>query len=191
MKLHGKRMIAGSVLLVVALAGCKQYDSPATQTSPADADRGSVPSTASGATGAPGPAAPSAVPDQPNQTGADLGVANSAAHGKYLVDATGKTLYVLESDSKGASGCSDACSTRWPPLLAPQGTPKALDASIDAGAIVNIQRTDGGVQVTYRGHPLYHFAQDMTAGQINGQGVKDQFGEWYMLDPAGKPIEGR
>jgi predicted lipoprotein with Yx(FWY)xxD motif len=187
MMFRRERMMTG-LLLLVAIAGCKQYDSPTTQASPADAAK--APSTTSGATGTPGPAAPGAVPDQPNQTGADLGVANSADNGKYLVDATGKTLYVLQSDSKGASGCSDACSTKWPPLLAPQGTPKALDASIRPDAIVNIQRTDGGVQVTYQGHPLYHFAQDMTAGQINGQGVKDQFGEWYLLDPAGKPIEG-
>jgi predicted lipoprotein with Yx(FWY)xxD motif len=186
----GRERWMTGLLLVAAIAGCKQYDSPTTQASPADAANGSAPSTASGASGSPGPAAPSAVPDQPNQTGADLGVANSADNGKYLVDATGKTLYVLQSDSKGASSCSDACTTKWPPLLAPQGTPKALDPSIKSDAIVDIQRTDGGVQVTYQGHPLYHYGQDMTAGQINGQGVKDQFGEWYMLDPTGKPIEG-
>jgi predicted lipoprotein with Yx(FWY)xxD motif len=189
MKVRRGRVMAG-LLLVTAIAGCKQYDSPTTQTSPPDAAKATGPSTVSGASGVPGPAAPNAVPDQPNQTGADLGVANSADNGKYLVDATGKTLYVLQSDSKGASSCYDACSTKWPPLLAPQGTPRALDPSIKADAIVNIQRTDGTVQVTYQGHPLYHYGQDATAGQINGQRQKDQFGEWYMLDPAGKPIEG-
>jgi predicted lipoprotein with Yx(FWY)xxD motif len=182
------RLLTAAVV-IAAIGGCKQYDSPTTQTSPPDQPGPSSPSTTSGATGTPGPAAPAAVPDQPSQAGADLGVSNSADHGKYLVDATGKTLYVLEKDSKGASSCYDACSTQWPPLLAPEGTPKALDPSVKADAIVNIQRTDGTVQVTYQGHPLYHYAQDQAAGQINGQGVKDQFGEWYMVSPAGEPME--
>jgi predicted lipoprotein with Yx(FWY)xxD motif len=164
------------IVCTVALSGCKQYDSPTTQTSPPDS------------TAQPAATAPGAVPDQPNRTGADLGVAKSADHGKYLVDATGQTLYVLEKDSKGASSCYDACSTQWPPLLSPQGTPKALDPAIKAGAIVDIQRTDGSVQVTYQGHPLYHYSKDLAAGQINGQGVKDQFGEWYLVAPSGDAL---
>lgn len=175
-----------STLVLLALAcaasagGCKQYDSPSTQTSPPAET--SNPSTTSQAAGT-----PAAV--QSDQSGSDIGVANSADHGKYLVDATGKTLYALEKDGKGKSSCYDACSTRWPPLLSPQGSAKALDASVKGEAIVSIQRTDGTVQVTYRGHPLYHYSQDQAAGQINGQGIKDQFGEWYLLSPAGEPIE--
>jgi predicted lipoprotein with Yx(FWY)xxD motif len=177
------------IVCIAALAGCKQYDSPATQTSPPESNA-QLPASTTSASGAPAATAPNAVPDQPNQTGADLGVANSADHGKYLVDATGQTLYMLEKDSKGASSCYDACSTQWPPLLSPKGTPKALDPALQAGAIVNIQRTDGSVQVTYQGHPLYHYSKDAAPGQINGQGIHDQFGEWYMLTPAGEPLEG-
>jgi len=183
---HGTQVFT-ALALIAGICGCKQYDSPTTQASPAS--NASMPSTTTGATGTPGPGAPSAVPDQPSQSGADLGVANSADYGKYLVDATGKSLYVLEKDSKGASSCYDACSTKWPPLLSPNGTPKALDPSIQANAIVNIQRTDGNVQVTYQGHPLYHYVEDASAGQLNGQGVKDQFGEWYLVTPEGKPLE--
>jgi predicted lipoprotein with Yx(FWY)xxD motif len=179
--------ISLAILCIVGLAACKQYDSPTTQASPPDSNA-QPPASTTPASGAPAATAPSAVPDQPNQMGADLGVANSADHGKYLVDATGQTLYMLEKDSKGASSCYDACSTQWPPLLSPKGTPKALDPALQAGAIVNIQRTDGTVQVTYNGHPLYHYSKDVAPGQINGQGVEDQFGEWYMLTPAGEPL---
>jgi predicted lipoprotein with Yx(FWY)xxD motif len=177
-----------AILCIAGLAGCKQYDSPTTQASPPDSSA-REPASAPATSDVPAATAPSAVPDQPNRTGADLGVANSADHGKYLVDATGQTLYMLEKDSKGASSCYDACSTQWPPLLSPKGTPKALDPALEAGAIVNIQRTDGTVQVTYNGHPLYHYSKDVAPGQINGQGVEDQFGEWYMLTPAGEPME--
>lgn len=172
-------------IAVLLIAACKPYRSPTTQTAATSGATASAPTT----TGTPAPTAPAAVPDQPSRSGADLGVANSAEHGKYLVDATGKTLYMLQKDAKGASSCSDACATQWPPLLSPAGTPKALDPAIDAAKIVDIQRADGGVQVTYNGHPLYHFAQDLAAGQINGQGAKDAFGEWAMLSPTGDPIE--
>jgi predicted lipoprotein with Yx(FWY)xxD motif len=170
---HSTKTTLSACVLVVCITGCKQYQQPDTQTS--------GPSN-TGATAATAP--PAAV----NQSGADLGVSNSSQHGKYLVDATGKTVYTLQKDSKGMSSCYDACATQWPPLLSPQGTPKALDRSIAQNAIVNIQRTDGGVQVTYHGHPLYHYSQDVSAGQINGQGAKDPFGEWYMLSPSGDPI---
>jgi predicted lipoprotein with Yx(FWY)xxD motif len=170
---------------VLLIASCKPAQSPTTQTPAASDATASAPAT----TGTPAPTAPAAVPDQPSQTGADLGVGNSADHGKYLVDATGKTLYMLEQDAKGASSCSDACAALWPPLLSPTGTPKALDPAIDATKIVNIQRADGGMQVTYNGHPLYHYSQDLAAGQINGQDVTDTYGEWYMVTPAGEEVK--
>ena len=173
-----------SMACVAAFGSCKQYDSPSTQTS--SPGRSPNPSTASQATGAPG-SAKATVSDQSSH-GAGIGV----AHGGYLVDATGRTLYALAKDGKGQSSCYDACSTRWPPLLSPQqGTVQTLDPSIKADAIVDMQRTDGAVQVTYQGHPLYHYAQDPAAGQTNGQGIKDQFGEWYMLSPSGEPLDSR
>src|SRR6187200_517356 len=101
------RRVLVACAIAIAIAGCKQDQAPEPQTSaPSD-------------TGTPSATAPPAVPDQPSQSGADLGVANSAEHGKYLVDATGKTLYMMAKDAKGTSSCSDACATQWPPLLGP------------------------------------------------------------------------
>jgi hypothetical protein len=34
----------------------------------------------------------------------------------------------------------------------------------------------GGTQVVSRGHPAYTYAKDAAAGQVSGQGVKDQGG---------------
>ena len=185
--------------LVLALGGC-QRNEPTDSSQPAS----TAATTPGGQT--PPPEAttpPAAVPEatntppaatEPNapaaSNGADLNLAQSAEHGRYLVDATGKALYVLEKDSNGASTCHGACATEWPPLLAEQGTPRTLDPSLDAGAVGVIQRNDGSQQVTFNGHPLYHFAQDTAAGQINGAGRKDQFGEWYLLGPEGKPLQG-
>jgi len=46
-------------------------------------------------------------------------------------------------------------------------------------------RTDGKVEVTYAGHPLYYFQKDKAPGDITGQGVNG-FGDlWWVLTPAG------
>lgn len=159
---------------------------PGAQTPPPEAIN--PPTVATDATNTPPAATQPGEPITPN--GADLGLAESAEHGRYLVDATGKALYMLEQDSNGTSTCHDACATEWPPLLAQQGTPRTLDPSLDDGAVGVIQRKDGTQQVTFNGHPLYHFAQDTAAGQINGAGREDPFGEWYLLGPEGNPLQG-
>jgi hypothetical protein len=58
---------------------------------------------------------------------------------------------------------------------APTGT-----ASLDV-----IKRPDGTTQVTYKGMPLYTFAQDQAPGQAKGQGVKD-VGTWNAVKTAAK-----
>jgi hypothetical protein len=40
------------------------------------------------------------------------------------------------------------------------------------------------VQVTYKGTPLYTFAQDQSPGQANGQGIKD-VGTWSAVTVSG------
>ena len=57
---------------------------------------------------------------------------------------------------------------------------------IDASLLGTSERTDGSVQVTLDGHPLYYFAQDAAPGDVNGQGVGDV---WYVVSPAGAPIQ--
>jgi hypothetical protein len=49
-------------------------------------------------------------------------------------------------------------------------------------------RTDGKLQVTYHGHPLYFFVNDKKAGATSGEGVKAFGGKWYALSPAGVKI---
>ena len=119
-------------------------------------------------------------------TGSDLGVAQSADHGKYVVDGTGKTVYMLDKDNATTSTCQEACATQWPPLLAQNGTPKAMDPALDDSAITVIQRKDGTQQVAYGGHPLYHYAQDTAAGQLNGAGKEDPYGHWAVVTPEGQ-----
>jgi predicted lipoprotein with Yx(FWY)xxD motif len=108
--------------------------------------------------------------------------------GAILVDARGRTLYLFEADKRGASNCSGACASVWPPLTT-SATPHA-DVGVTAAKLATIARVGGERQVTYNGHPLYTYAGDSRPGATDGQGL-DQFGAaWYVLNAAGAEIGG-
>lgn len=105
------------------------------------------------------------------------------ALGNVLADADGKILYAFTKDTKDTSACYDTCATNWPPLLADK-----VDAQTGVAAtlIGYIKRTDGKMQVTYNGMPLYYFAKDAKPGDANGQGVATS---WYVVTTDGKLVK--
>jgi predicted lipoprotein with Yx(FWY)xxD motif len=107
--------------------------------------------------------------------------------GKALVDGQGRTLYLFEADKGDASTCSGACASIWPPVTT---TAKAIaGAGVTAVKLGTTKRSDGKLQVTYNGHPLYRYAADNKPGDVNGQGI-DQFGaKWYVLNASGAKID--
>jgi predicted lipoprotein with Yx(FWY)xxD motif len=103
--------------------------------------------------------------------------ATSPQLGKVLVDAHGKTLYHLTAEQNGKFICtSSACLQVWHPLTVTAG----VAPSGSVASLSTVKRPDGSVQVTYKGQPLYTFAQDQAAGQTNGQGIKD-VGTWMAV----------
>jgi predicted lipoprotein with Yx(FWY)xxD motif len=107
--------------------------------------------------------------------------------GRILVDGRGRTLYLFEKDKLGASACAASCATYWPPLLT-TGKPVAA-AGVKTALLGTAKRTDGTLQVTYKGHPLYTFKLDAKPGQAKGEGT-DFFGaEWYVLATSGTKVE--
>ena len=124
-----------------------------------------------------------------------LSVATGTA-GAYLADNRGRAVYMLEGDTDG-SKCTAACLEAWPPLRAQAGTTATAGTTSTTGTEANlrmnlvgtVQRADGTSQVTYNGHPLYHYAKDTGAGTTAGQGVEDQWGEWYLVTPEGEAME--
>lgn len=118
-----------------------------------------------------------------------LKAARKAPLGAYLTDAAGRTLYVFTADTKGvaASACRDACARAWPPLKA-EGVIDAA-AGVSEGLVGSFVRKDGTRQVTFNGWPLYYFARDRTAGQLEGQDVHGFGGEWYVISPGGRLVK--
>jgi predicted lipoprotein with Yx(FWY)xxD motif len=118
-------------------------------------------------------------------TAAKVAVANSQL-GRILVDSRGRTLYLFAKDRRGKSACSGLCAGYWPALTT-KGKPKAINGARQA-LLGTTRRSDGRLQVTYRGHPLYRFSGDTGAGKTSGEGLTDFGGGWWVVSPAGSKI---
>jgi predicted lipoprotein with Yx(FWY)xxD motif len=88
--------------------------------------------------------------------------------------------------AKGRTTCKGSCASTWPPVIV---SSKAV-GKIDGGAakLATITRSDGRLQLTVNGRPVYTFTGDSAKGDVNGQGV-DGFGaRWWVVGPNGTRI---
>ena len=116
--------------------------------------------------------------------GTTLEVSQTEALGDFLVDADGMTLYLFTKDTENTSTCYDDCASAWPPLLTDGEA--AVGEGLDASLLGTTERTDGTVQVTYNGWPLYHWAKDEAPGDTTGQDIGEV---WYVVSPAGEAVQ--
>jgi predicted lipoprotein with Yx(FWY)xxD motif len=101
----------------------------------------------------------------------------SSSLGTILVDSRGMTLYHLSGEQNGKFICtSTACLDVWHPLTASS----SVIPDGEVSSIGTVKRSDGTIQVTYKGTPLYTFAQDQQPGETKGQGIKD-VGTWSVI----------
>jgi predicted lipoprotein with Yx(FWY)xxD motif len=181
-------LIAVIAIVAVALASGGNDDNNPTAASGSSGGGSSVASTGGGDGGGAynygAPAKPAAKP----AAGAGAATITIADHGlgKMLVDAQGRTLYLWQADTGMSSTCSGACALGWPPVTT-SGTPKAA-GGVQAGRLGTTKRADGTTQVTYGGHPLYRFAGDSAAGQVNGQANNGFGAPWYVVSATGTAI---
>jgi predicted lipoprotein with Yx(FWY)xxD motif len=107
---------------------------------------------------------------------------NSRVGQTILVDSKGMTLYDLSAEKNGRFICTDAeCLSLWHPLVVPAG--EKPEGSV--GSLGTVKRPDGKQQVTYKGSPLYTFAQDRKKGDVKGDGFKD-VGVWHPVAASGE-----
>jgi predicted lipoprotein with Yx(FWY)xxD motif len=107
--------------------------------------------------------------------------------GKVLATKSGRTLYLFMKDKNGRSSCYGQCAGYWPPLM--QKGKLSAGAGVKAGLLGTTKRKNGRRQVTYKGHPLYLFSLDHSAGQISGQGQNFFGGKWFVLNAAGSAVK--
>jgi predicted lipoprotein with Yx(FWY)xxD motif len=106
---------------------------------------------------------------------------NARLNTTVLVDRHGHTLYDLSVERKGRFICTTStCLSFWHPLVVAKGTKPTGQV-----ALSTIKRPDGRIQVTFKGAPLYTFVQDVTAGDVKGDGFKD-VGVWHAASTGAK-----
>jgi predicted lipoprotein with Yx(FWY)xxD motif len=97
-----------------------------------------------------------------------------------LTNAKGFTLYWFAPDTSTTSKCNGSCAKYWPPVMGP-----ATAGSGVTGKLGTIKRSDGSVQATYNGHPLYTYVADTAPGQAKGNGVNLSGGVWHEVTVSG------
>ena len=133
------------------------------------------------ATASPSPSAtPTPTPTpSPSPPAAPIVLAQSVGTmGTILVAASNShTVYTFDSDSPGASKCNGGCASTWPPLSIASGMTPTGGPGV-TGQLGTITRTDGSLQVTYKGLPLYFFHSDANAGDTKGN-----YTGWSLVKP--------
>jgi predicted lipoprotein with Yx(FWY)xxD motif len=101
-----------------------------------------------------------------------------------LTSAKGFTLYSFAPDTPTKSNCNGACAKFWPPVKG------AVSASGVKGTFGTIKRSDGSVQATFDGHPLYTYVGDTAPGQAKGNGLNLSGGVWHEVTTSGSAPAG-
>jgi predicted lipoprotein with Yx(FWY)xxD motif len=101
-----------------------------------------------------------------------------------LASSTGFTLYSFAPDTPTTSKCNGACAANWPPVKGP------VSAAGVTGTFSTIKRSDGSVQASFDGHPLYTFTGDSAPGQANGNGLNAAGGVWHEITTSGTAPAG-
>jgi predicted lipoprotein with Yx(FWY)xxD motif len=121
------------------------------------------------------------------QTGAaTVKTAGVSGLGTILVDGQGRTIYLFQRDTGPTSTCAGACIAGWPAVTT-HGTPQAA-GGVTAAKLGTTKRSDGTMQATYAGHPLYYYAGDSAAGDANGQALNAFGAPWYVVGTNGSAI---
>ena len=136
--------LAGSALIIVALAGCS---TPAGDSTPA-----------------------AAAPTESSGAAVDAAVASTTL-GQIVVDGKGMTAYVFDKDvaNSGKSACVADCALLWPAITSATTHPQVTGVTGTVGTITGI---NGGMQITINGLPIYQFSKDTAPGDVKGQDFK-------------------
>jgi predicted lipoprotein with Yx(FWY)xxD motif len=97
-----------------------------------------------------------------------------------ITNSQGLTLYSFAPDSATVSKCYGSCAAYWPPVKGPVTVGPGV-----TGTIGTIRRTDGTLQATYDGHPLYTWIGDKAPGQDTGNKLNLNGGLWLDVPVSG------
>lgn len=121
-----------------------------------------------------------------------MGTANVSGVGTVLVDARGRTLYVLTSEKGEKVTCTDAtgCTGVWPPTELSSGMTHAVAGNGVRASLLGTVSASGRSRVTYASYPPYTFSGDNGSDVANGKGITSFGGTWWPISPAGTLVTG-
>jgi predicted lipoprotein with Yx(FWY)xxD motif len=97
-----------------------------------------------------------------------------------LTNSKGMTLYWFAPDTPTKSTCYGSCAAYWPPVYGAQKAGPGV-----TGKLGTIRRSDGTIQATYDGHPLYTYIGDNGPGQASGNNINLNGGLWHEVLASG------
>jgi predicted lipoprotein with Yx(FWY)xxD motif len=98
---------------------------------------------------------------------------------KVVANGKGFALYSFAPDTPTTSTCYGSCAAYWPPVTGSSAAGSGLP-----GKTGTIKRTDGSLQLTYNGHPLYTYVGDTAPGQASGNNLNLNGGLWLVVPVA-------
>ncbi len=107
----------------------------------------------------------------------------TGSYGTILTDGVDHTLYASAADVDNVGACVGACAEQWVPI---EGTTLIAKQGVDPELLGAITRSDGIVQATYNGHPLYRLNNE-PLGEVLGQGDGNT---WHVVDAATGALVG-
>jgi predicted lipoprotein with Yx(FWY)xxD motif len=163
------RWLAASVLAAAAVVGLAACGSSSSTPSAASTPKATTNGTTS------------------SNTDMAAGIKTMSIDGRViLTDSAGFVLYWFANDTPTASMCTGSCASYWPPLI---GTPSLASGVSLAGKLGTIKRSNGQLQATYDGHPLYTFKSDTSAGMASGNDLNASGGLWWAVTSSGSKIK--
>jgi predicted lipoprotein with Yx(FWY)xxD motif len=173
-----RRILGACALAVVVLSGCGGDGNTATgQTAdPTGETSTSEPVVTPTATSPMSPPAAQPVP------GTVITTADSE-FGVMLFHDSGQAIYLFDKELSSTPECYDDCAVAWPPVLT-DGPPVAAEGVL-ADLLGTSMRTDGSMQVTYAGHPLYFYAHE-GPNEVRCHNVREFGGLWLVVTPTGE-----
>jgi predicted lipoprotein with Yx(FWY)xxD motif len=130
-------------------------------------------------------------------TGTVVVTTEHSKFGTVLMTSTGESLYTFSGDSLpfattglplnctslNVAPSGTPCTTAWPPLTATSVIAQGGVRQHELGTVTR----NGVTQITYFGKPLYGFAGDAAAQDVNGEDVAAFDGTWYLTRRDGRP----
>jgi predicted lipoprotein with Yx(FWY)xxD motif len=107
---------------------------------------------------------------------------------QIAVNSSGRTLYALSPETTSHLLCkSKECLKFWPPVTVSSRAVRLKAGPGVHGHLGIMRRSNGMLQVTLRGLPLYRFAEDHAKGQTHGQGIESFGGTWHAVTASSNP----